>query len=175
MRARLLLPLLLCLAGCSHYQLGTEGQLAFTTLYIAPVANQVLLPQAQAIITAALRSEFAKDGRVTLVNSPQAADATLKVVIVSYRRDVAAAREQDTGLASKFTLVLGVACTLRDTRTGRAFFEDRPVTTQLGAFTDNGQPSSPLTGDQLQSEYNTVPLLATSISAKIAHTVLDVW
>jgi len=176
MRARVLpLLLLLGLAGCSHYRLGTEGQLAFTTLYIAPVENKILLPQTQAILTTELRSEFSKDGRVTLVNSPQAADATLKVTIVRYEREVAAPREQDTGLASKFILVLGADCTLRDTRTGRAFFENRTVTAQRGAFTDSGQPSSPLTGDQLQSEYNTMPLLAQALSGKITHTVLDVW
>ena len=26
-------------AGCAHYQLGTQGRLAFTTLYVEPVAK----------------------------------------------------------------------------------------------------------------------------------------
>jgi hypothetical protein len=29
--------------------------------------------------------------------------------------------------------------------------------------------------DQLQSEYNTLPLLSDQLSAKVIHTVLDVW
>jgi hypothetical protein len=165
----------LCLAGCSHYQTGTQGQLAFDTLYVAPVMNKTMIPQAQSIISSGLRDALAKDGRVTLVNSPQAADATLSVVLIDYHRDVAAVREQDTGLASKFTLTLGATCTLRDNRKGRAYFENRPISVERDVFTDNGMPSSPLTGDQLQAEYNTVPFLAESLGDKVAHTVLDVW
>ncbi len=165
----------LCLGGCAYYQVGTAGKLDFVTVYVAPVANKTVLPQARAVMSTQLRDELEKDGRITLVNSPQAADVTLSVVLVVYHRDVAAVRENDTGLASKFTLTLGATCTLRDNRNGRAFFEDRPVSVERDVFTDNGMPWSPLTGDQLQSEYNTVPLLAESISAKVAHTVLDVW
>jgi len=169
------LALCLCLAGCSHYQVGTQGQLAFDTIYVAPVGNKAVLPQAQVIMSTQLRDALAKDGRVTLVNSPQAADVTLTVVLTDYHRDVAAVREQDTGLASKFTLTLTAVCTLRDNRQGRAYFASRPVSVARDVFTDSGQPSSPLTGDQLQAEYNTVPLLGESLASKVAHEVLDVW
>jgi len=162
-------------AGCAHYQLGTQGRLAFDTLYVAPVANQTLLPQSRDIMSTQIRDALARDGRVTLVNTPQAADATLSVTLLDYHRDIAAVREQDTGLASKFTLTLSAACTLRDNRTGRAYFENRPVSVERDVFTDSGQPSSPLTGDQLQAEYNTVPLLGESLGDRVAHTVLDVW
>lgn len=152
--------------GCSHYRLGTEGKLAFTTLYLAPVANQTLLPQAQALLSTQLRERFARDGRVTLVNSPEGADATLKVVINDYHRNVATVREGDTGLARKFTLTFGASCTLHDNRAGKNLFENRPVSTHRDAFTEGGQ---------LQAEYQTLPLLTESLSDRIAHTVLDVW
>ena len=171
------LPLLLaCLAcGCSHYQLGTEGKLAFTTLYIAPVQNKVLLPQAQAVVSSQLREAFLRDGRVELVDSPAAADAVLTVVITDYHRDMIATRESDIGLASKFAITLGATCALRDNRSGRDYFQSRLINAERDAYTDNGQPSSPLTGDQLQAEYNNVPLLAASLADRVAHIVLDVW
>src|SRR3954470_11852650 len=84
--------------GCSHYHLGTEGKLAFRTLYIEPVANKTLLPQAQALMSTQLRECFARDSRVTLVNSSEGADATLNVTLDDYHRDVATVREGDTGL-----------------------------------------------------------------------------
>lgn len=155
-----------CLAGCSHYRLGTEGTLTFRTLYITPVANKTLLPQAQALVSTQLRETFARDGRVSLVNSPEGADATLTVVINDYHRDVAAVREGDTGLARKFNLVLGANCTLRDNRAAKNLFVERPVAATREAFTDSGQ---------LQAEYQTLPLLADALSAKIAHAALDVW
>jgi hypothetical protein len=154
------------LGGCSHYQLGTGGKLSFATLYVEPVANKTMLPQAQAILSTHLREAFLRDGRVTLVNSPQGADATLKVVLTDYRREVATVREDDTGLARKFKLTLSARCTLRDNRTDKILFADRPVNTHRDAFTDGGQ---------LHSEYQTLPLLAESLTDKVVHAALDVW
>ena len=161
-----LLSALLLLAGCAHYQLGTASRPGFTTLYVAPVANHSLLPQAQAIVSTQLREALLQDARVTVVNSPIGADATLTVVIRDYHRDIRAVREDDTGLARKFSLTLGTACTLRDNRTGRDLFTDRLVSVSRDAFTDGGL---------LQSEYQALPLLAEALAQKISHAVLDVW
>lgn len=153
-------------AGCSHYQLGTAGKLTFSSLYVAPVQNKTLLPQAQAIVSTQLRDAFVRDNRVSLVNSSDGADVSLEVVIRDYHRSVEAARSDDTGLARKFSLTLGVTCTLRDNRSGKALFTDRRIEVQRDAFTDSGQ---------LQSEYQALPLLAQSLADKVSHTVLDVW
>jgi hypothetical protein len=165
-RFLLLLATMLVGFGCSHYRLGTGAGPAFATLYVAPVANQTLLPQAQAVLSTQVREAFARDGRVSLSNSATSADAVLTVVIRDYHRDVRAVREDDTGLARKFALILAVDCTLHDTRAGRDLFTNRRVTVSRDAFTDGGQ---------LQSEYQTLPLLAEALADKISHTVLDVW
>ena len=177
MRSRVLATLLcLGLAGCAHYQLGTTGKLAFTTLYIEPVTNRVVtLPQAQVPVGTQVRQAFAQDGRIELVDSPQEADAVLTVSLTDYHREVAAVRENDTGLASKFIVTLGATCTLRDNRTGHLYFDRRVVTVQRGVYADNGVPTGPATGNQLQSEYNTIPLLAGDLANRLTHTVLDVW
>lgn len=161
-----LLGLVLGFAGCAHYQLGTGSRLSFSTIYVAPAENKSNLPQAQAILTTQVRTALAEDGRVTLVNSPGEADATLEIVVSDYHRDVASVQETDTGLARKFNLTLGVKCTLRDNRAHTVLFADRPISAERGAFVDGGQ---------LQSEYQTLPLLAESLGKKIAHAVLDVW
>jgi hypothetical protein len=161
-------PLALALlgAGCAHYQLGTGASLAFHTLYVAPVENKTHLPQARELVSTQVREAFARDARISLVNSPEAADATLTIVLDDYHRDVAAARQDDTGLARKFNLTLGAACTLRDNRAARSLFENRPVSVQREAFTDGGL---------VQSEYQTLPLLADALAAKLLHAALDVW
>ncbi|HEX2853028.1 MAG TPA: LPS assembly lipoprotein LptE [Opitutaceae bacterium] len=165
---------ILASTGCSHYQLGTDSKLTFATLYVEPVANKTLVPQAQASLSARLREHLARDGRVTLVNSAQGADATLTVVITSYEREVATVREGDTGLARKFTLSFGASCTLRDNRSGKVLFANRPVTTHRDAFT-GGEQNGVFVSDQLQSEFQTLPLLTESLADRIAHAVLDVW
>ena len=164
--ATVLLFSLTGLAGCSHYRLGTGSPPAFRTLYVEPVLNQTHLPQSQALLTTQLREVFARDGRVSLVNSPEAADATLTVVITNYHREVAAGREDDTGLARKFNVTLEVSCTLRDRRQVKPLFENRPVQAQREIFTDRGQ---------LQAEYQTLPLLADALAIKVLQAALDRW
>jgi outer membrane lipopolysaccharide assembly protein LptE/RlpB len=156
----------LLLAACAHYQLGPDGKLAFTTLYIEPVENKALLPQASALVGTQLREALLRDSRVTLVNDPAQADAILHVTLTNYSRAQTAARSDDTGLARKFQLTLLAVCTLRDNHTNKVLFENRPVNAVKEAYTDSGQ---------LQSEYNTLPLLAASLADSIAHAVLDVW
>ena len=118
--------------GCAHYQLGAGAKPTFTTLYVEPVTTKILLPQSQATLETQIRAAFVRDGRVTLVNSPEAAEATLKLHLIDYRRD---------------------------------------------AYTDSGKtlPSGTVVSGQLQAEYQTLPLLAEALAAKVTHAVLDVW
>ncbi len=159
-----LLPALL--GGCANYRLGTGGTPAFRTLYVEPVINKTLVPQAQALLSTRIRETFARDGRVQLVNSAAGADATLTLTIDTYRREIAAVREGDTGLARKFNVTLGATCSLRDNRGTRAIFENRTLSAVREVFTDSGQ---------LQSEYQTLPLLSEALAAKVAHAALDTW
>jgi hypothetical protein len=154
----------LAVAGCGHYRLGTGAAPAFRTLHVAPVSNRTLLPQAQAILTTQLRESLLRDGRVQLAS--EGADAILTVMIVSYVREVAAVREGDTGLARKFNVTLGTLCTLRETRTGRTIFENRPIQAVREVFTDSGQQPA---------EYQTLPLLAEALAVKVTRAALDVW
>lgn len=159
--------------GCAHYQLGTEAKLSFHTLYLAPVGNKAKLPQAVAVVTTQLRQAFIADGRVTIVNSPDQADATLTVSLTDYGRAVTSARPDDTGLARKFDLHLTALCTLRDNRTAKALFEQRAVSVEQQIFaTATPQQSD---SNQLQAEYQALPQLATKLADKVAHTALDVW
>jgi hypothetical protein len=124
-----------------------------------------------------IREAFIRDGRVSVVDNASDADATLEVTLVNYRRENAANREDDVGLARKFTLRMRVSCRLRDNRSGRMLFDNRIIEVQREAFTDNGLGAVLFgtSNDQLQSEYNTLPLLADALSSKVTHAVLDVW
>ena len=75
-------------------------------------------------------------------------------------------REGDTGLARKLNVTLGVTCTLRDNRTGKAIWEKRLINATREIFTDSGQ---------LQSEYQALPLLAEALSARVLSAALDAW
>jgi outer membrane lipopolysaccharide assembly protein LptE/RlpB len=156
----------LLLAGCAQYRLGTETKVTFRTVFLEPVQDSARVPQSRALLDGRLREAFLRDGRTSVVAAANDADVTLTVAITDYRREVAAVRENDTGLARKFNLLFTVACRLRDNRSGRMIWEDRTITVQREAFTDSGQ---------LQAEYVTLPLLAEAAAGKIVHAALDVW
>lgn len=154
------------LAGCASYQLGTGAKTKFSTLFIAPVASSILLPQAQVLVTTQLREAFIRDGRVTLVDTPEAAEAVLQISLASYDRTVSVARADDTGLARRFDVALQARATLTDNRGKQAYFVQRLLIAKRGVFTDSGL---------IPAEYQTLPLLAEQLANEALHTVLDVW
>lgn len=158
--------LALCSAGCAGYRLGTGSHLEFASLHVAPVQMRALVPQAQPLLTSAVREAFLKDGRVTIATSREAAEATLQIVVRDYRRDIATVRPGDTGLARKFIVTLAVDATLTSTRDGSAFFSNRRLEAKRDVFTDSGQQ---------HAEYQILPLLAQDLADKLTHAVLDTW
>jgi hypothetical protein len=163
--------------GCAHYRLGAGPAPAFETLYVEPAMNKTGIAQSQALLSTMIREAFLRDGRVSIVDSAAAADASLRVTLVTYTRVNAANREDDIGLARKFTLHLTASCRLRDNRSGKLLFDGRLIEVQREAFTDNGLGLVPFgtSNAQLQSEFNTFPLLASALSDRVTHAVLDVW
>lgn len=175
---RLLVPLIGLLflglaSGCATYQLGTSNKLSFHTLYISPVGDKARLPQAVAVFTTQLREAFIRDGRVSVVNSPDEADATLTVALDHYSRDITSSRPDDTGLARKFNLNLTAICALHDNHTGKVLFEKRQITAEQQVFTTTSPQQ--LDSNQTQAEYQALPLLASTLADKTLHATLDVW
>ncbi|MFA6960220.1 MAG: LptE family protein [Opitutaceae bacterium] len=174
MRAFLLVCLtVLFLSGCSNYHLGTGGQVSFHTLYVAPVVNEAGVPQAVAIVSTQLREAFLHDARVVLVNTPEEADATLNVRLVSYGRKVKTHESFDTGLARNFDVTLNAEATLTDNHSRKPIFENRKAQAVREVFADN--QSGIGTSQQLQAEYQTIPLLAETLAKNIRGITLDIW
>lgn len=160
--------LLGCLAlpgGCSHYQLGRHAEPPFQSVYVKPVSNASFAPQAQAILTLQIREAFLHDGLLQVDNEDEA-DATLEIVLVDFRSRVAGSRVEDTEIAEKLRLELGANCTLSDSRTGKVYFKDRPVSATADSFP----------GDRSQqAEYQAMPVLTQNLARRIAYEVLQVW
>lgn len=153
-------------AGCANYQRGTGTTPKFSTLFVAPVTSVALLPQAQALVTTQLREALIRDGRVTLVNSAQAADAVLQVTLTSYDRAASVARSDDTGLARRFNVTLHAHATLTDNHTKQVYFTQRPLIAERGVFTDSGL---------VPAEYQALSLLVEQLAGEAVHAVLDTW
>lgn len=154
------------LSACANYKLGAGGTLKFSTLFVAPVTSEALLPQARVLVTTQIREALLRDGRVTLVDSADQADAVLTVSLHRYNRSVAVSRPDDTGLARRFDLTLEARATLTDNRTKQPYFTQRQLEAKRGVFTDSGL---------VPSEYEALPLLAEILGKEAVHAVLDTW
>ncbi|AOS45407.1 hypothetical protein Verru16b_02488 [Lacunisphaera limnophila] len=173
MRAlRLLTPGLCLLAtvlgftGCAGYQLGTGTAPKFTTLFVAPVTSEALVPQARVELTTRLREAFLRDGRVQLAASAESADAVLQVTIARYGRTLAVSQPTDTGLARRFDLNLQARASLLKRGSEEPYFADRVLEATRGVFTDDGL---------VPAESQIIPVLADSLANEAVHAVLDTW
>ena len=117
-------------------------------------------------MTTQLREAFVRDGRVALVDSPDAADAVLTITLIGYDRTVAVSKANDTGLARRFEVALQAHATLTDNLHKKTYFADRPLTATRDVFTDSGL---------VPAEYELLPLLAEQLAETARHAVLDVW
>lgn len=160
------LLLALLASGCAHYRLGTGSAPAFRSLHVAPADSRIALPQGAALLSTRLREALLRDARVELRPDPGSAEAALTLTLVDYRREIAAARADDTGLARKFNVTLTAACTLRDPRTGRSLWTDRRISVRREVFTDSGQ---------LQAEYQNLALLTEALAARITSDLVETW
>lgn len=151
--------------GCARYQLGRHAEPPFRSIYVKPVSNASFAPQAQAILTRQLRENFLHDGLLQVENEADA-DAVLVIVLRDFDRQIAATRVEDTELADKLRLELLADCTLLDNRTGRIYFENRPVSATVDTFP----------GDRSQqAEYQAMPVLTRNLARRISYEVLQVW
>jgi len=152
-------------SGCASYHLGQAADTPFKTLYIEPVSNRAFAPQAQALLNENLIEAFLRDGQVRIVDESQA-EATLRVVLTRYDREIAARQEDDTFLGRTFGVTLEAQVSLLDNLTGNLYFAGRTLSANDNILIDDGLP---------QSEYQTIPVLTRSLAQKIKNTVVSVW
>lgn len=164
-------------AGCKSYKLGHPAELPFKTIYIQPAKNDSFAPQAQALVSTQVREAVIRDGRVTLIADPDAADAVLTITLTEYTRNAAARRQDDTEVAQNFDLTLQAQLDLYDQRNGDYFFQGRELEARTTGYLNNPYlpQGTPNTQGLIQSEYNAMPRLARELGRKAADELLSVW
>lgn len=165
-------------AACSHYRLGTGVEREFTTIFIAPVETNAVLPQATAVLSTQIREAFIRDGRLRVVNTPAEAEAILTVKLGSMRREAQTKLPTDSGLSRKFGLVLAATATLQDEKGEKVWFADRALRVERQIFTDDGSAAGPSFLEpvqQTQAEFAIVPTLGEELAAQVRGAVLDTW
>ncbi len=164
--AFLLLAAMLFLPGCQNYKLGAGADLPFKRIYVAPVVNRSLAPQAQAQVSDQIIRQLMRDSRLTVVSDPAAADAELTVTLVDYQRLVAATSERDTLVGQSFELQLAATATLTNPRDGIDYFNSRPVVAEVNTVAEGGFQAN---------EYQAMTALARDLANRIVTQVTATW
>lgn len=158
------LPLLL-LSACAHYQLGPPQAPAYRSIYVAPVAVQGLVPQAQALLTENIRQALIRDGNLAL-SARQKADAILTVTLQDIARETGALQEADTGRAASSLLHLHAVMSLTDRATGEVILSEVPLHVETVALNEPGL---------IQAEYQAMPILAEQLALQVRNQILYPW
>jgi hypothetical protein len=153
------------LSGCAGYNLGDGGELPFNSVYVSPPVNNSLAPQAAALLGASIINDLERSGRLSI--APEGvAGARLAVTITDLAREISAEQAADTALARKWRVTLTARCSLINSQTGQAYFQDREVTAFDEVYVDSGF---------VAAEYQNMPVLAGKLADAIAHEVLATW
>lgn len=157
--------LLLVAGGCADYQLGAGTRLPFESIYVAPVVNRSLAPQAQAVLTDQVVDRLRRDARVHVTDAV-GAQAQLTITLVDYRRSMGASQAGDTQLARSFEEELIAEITLTDKRTGTTYIDKQRVSARQQVY--SGSSLS-------QAEYNAMPELTGKLALAITNAVQGAW
>lgn len=106
------------LSGCMGYKLGNEGASGIETVYIKPVINKSKEPAIEIVVTRALREKIQFDGRLTLVNEPESADAIISVRLTQYSLNAIAYRRDLSTAARGYRIRVTGTATMSSRRTG---------------------------------------------------------
>lgn len=174
----LLLIALGIMVGCGgRYQWGHPGQLEFQTVHVLPIVNESFAPQAHVLLAGQIRDYLLRDGRVRLVNSPDAADALVEVSLVDYRRTGGTRDPNDTTRVITTDLQLQAAVSLLKGDTNNSWFSNRLVSASSSVYASNLFDNSVGASrqDTLEAEFQEMPNLTRELARRIADEILNAW
>lgn len=164
-RCFFLFPLLLLLAACQHYRLGSETALPFATLAVVPVLNTSAAPQAGPPLTNALVRDLASRENLTLASEDQA-EAILQVKLVEYKIQSSSSRTDDTGLTFGYRVYLTASATLRGP--SGDFFADRTFIAETTIYDVSGN-------DLVNAQIAHLPALIQDLARQIGDAATSAW
>lgn len=166
-QAALLITFLSCLlGGCANYQMGRGEALPYETVYVAPVINRSIAPQAQALLSEQLASEITQRSGLRTVSDPKFADVILEVTLTHYQRDVGIRSSQDTREAQTFDIGLIAHGTLKASQGETLYFVDRVFRAQQEIYA---------IGSFQNAEFQGMVPLTQALAKNIADEVASVW
>ncbi len=152
-------------SGCSNYSLGRgNDKLNFSTISLAPIKNSAELPSIHALLAKNIADEFNSEADLAFV--PEGGNAELFVKISGYGRSGFLNSSEDTAIVSAVKMKITLLCTLRDSRSGEIYFQNRKISASVETFLGSA------TG---LAENQALPELSRAAAKKVREAVTATW
>ncbi len=153
------------LAGCQGYRLGTSLPPDITSICVRPAVNQTAEPGLETIATTAAVREFQKDGSLSLADMDKA-DVVLEMTMVDFRLEPLRYSKDRATETLEFRLVISANAVLKSGRNGAII----STYTRLSGKTDFA-PS----GDLASAKRRAIPAAALDLAHAVVGAVVEAW
>lgn len=155
----------LLLTGCMGYRLGGTQPEGVRSVHLAPVVNRTGEPALELEVAHALRSRIAFDGRLTLQNSPEEADADIMVTLTGYELRPVAFRDDLKTTPDQYRLCLTATAVMKDAASGR----------EIASSTTYGEARFPFQSDLTTSKRIALPQAAQELARFMVDDLIEQW
>jgi outer membrane lipopolysaccharide assembly protein LptE/RlpB len=167
----LLLPLLLCLAGCGYHlgEIKPTPMRRVTTIAVPAFKNETVLPRLEAQTADAVAKQFQQDGTYRIESTDQA-DAILEGTIVSVERQPMRIFASNVLQTSEFELTLRVKYRVIDRVTGAVLMEGTAV-----GVTPFFSEADLVNSDLVTNQNMNYPIAAQRMAQNLVSKVAEGW
>lgn len=157
--------LVLFLAGCGPYHLGTTLPDNMKTVFVPTFENRTNEPGIEIDVTNAVISRFRVDGNLAPV-SEEEADTVLLGKIIGWQRRVLTYTGEDEDEVEEYRLFVIAAITFRDRRTGEVLIPQQRVRGYADFFVSDSLP---------ESEQEAQPAAFKDLARRIVDAAISFW
>lgn len=163
--AVLLAAMIVGLAGCTGYRLGTTLPKGIDSIYVPVFVNKSGEPLLENQATDAAKQEFQKDGTLDVMPEASQADLLLDVVLTKVELEATRFDRDNTKTAKEYRVNIHATLTVTVTRTAKVMTKKTIV----------GQTTFYPGADLNTSKREAMPKAAEDLAHKIVESAVEAW
>ena len=152
------------MAGCMGYQLGSTLSKNLTSINVPTFINKSEEPQIENDTTSATKSEFQKDGTLSLATADEA-DLILNVTLIKFTLEPLQFLKTDPKTVNEYRLKLTAEIVVTQVKTKKVMLKK----------TVEGQTTFYPGGDINSAKLTAMPNAATDLAHNIVESVIEAW
>ena len=155
---------LVFLAGCANYQLGTTLPPHLKSVYVETFKNSTKEPQLETKITSEIIREFQRDGQLKVKDAHEA-DIILTGVITQYKLEPMRSKRDNPKATLEYKAIITVTIVAAERKTGKQITAQGLTASKVFA----------VKGDLMTARRNVLPEVSRELGRKVVDAVISAW